>query len=386
MNPKDIHMAGPWITEHEIQTVTDAMRNGWYENPYYYCELFQKEFAAYHNRKHALMTPNCTTAIHLLLSGLGITEGDEVIVPDCTWIASAAPITYLKAKTVFCDIDSKTWCLSPSSVEKAITPKTKAIIAVDLFGNMPDMSALQKIADKHGIYLIEDAAEALGSTLDNVRAGKFGVGSVFSFHRTKTLATGEGGMLLLDDTKLFDRCSILRDHGRKPGGQMYYNYEVTFKYMPFNVQAALGYAQFQRVKELVDKKHWIFEKYQEYLKGVGELQFNDERKGVYNGVWITGLVFDKSLNLNKAQIMEKLQKKGVPTRPFFYPLSSLPAYPNCESIYKPKNPVAYDISSRGINLPCALNLTEDQIRFIANGIKELVQETKSEKVSSRKAA
>ncbi|MDB5049662.1 MAG: pyridoxal-5-phosphate-dependent protein [Fibrobacteres bacterium] len=371
-----IYMAGPWITEHEVKTVLDAMQNGWYEHPYDYVEKFQKEFAAYHGRKFGIMTPNATSAIHLLLTALGIKAGDEVIVPDCTWIASAAPISYVGAVPVFCDIDRANWCLDPEAVERAITPKTKAIIAVDLFGNMPDMDAIKALADRRGLILIEDSAEALGSTYHGVRAGKFGVGSVFSFHRTKTLVTGEGGMLLLDDEKLFDRCMILRDHGRKPGGAMYYNYEVTYKYMPFNLQAALGYAQFQRLDELVGRKRWIFDKYKEKLADIPDLQFNAEPDKGFNSVWITGLVFGKSHNMNKPDAIAGLDKMGLPLRPFFYPLSSLPAYPGFEERYRKLNPVAYDVSSRGVNLPGALNLTEDQIDAMCDGIRALLKRSR----------
>lgn len=369
---KPIHMAGPWITEHEIKTVEDAMRNGWYENAYHYCEKFQAEFAAYHGRKYALMTPNCTTAIHLLLTGLGIHDGDEVIVPDCTWIASVAPTTYLRAKPVFCDIDKEDWCLDPAAVEKRITPRTKAILVVDLFGNMPKMEELQRLADKHGLHLIEDSAESLGSTYRGKRAGSFGVGSVFSFHRTKTLTTGEGGMLLLDDEKLFEKCSIWRDHGRRPGGPMYYNFEVTYKYMPFNVQAALGYAQFQRLSELVDKKRWIWKAYAERLSDIPDLQWNPEPAHVFNSVWITALVFGHSHRMTKAMAIEKLGKLGLPARPFFYPLTSLPAFPGLESEHRKLNPVAYDISDRGINLPSALNMTIDQIDAVCDGVRTIL--------------
>jgi perosamine synthetase len=370
---KPIVMAGPWITEHEIKTVEDAMRTGWYEKPYYYVETFQKEFAKYHDRKYALMTPNCTTALHLLLLGLGIGKGDEVLVPDCTWVGSTACISYVGATPVFCDIEADSWCIDPLSVRENITPKTKAIIVVDLYGNMPKMDELIKIADDHGIYLIEDAAEAVGSTYKGVRAGKFGVGSSFSFHRTKTICTGEGGMLLIDDDKLYERCSMLRDHGRKKDGPLYYNFEVTPKYMPFNVQAAMGYAQFQRIDELVKKKHWIYEMYKERLASVPDIQLNEEPEHIYNGVWITAVIFGKSHKLNKADAMAKLQKEGVPSRPFFYPLSFLPAYGSMEDIYKSKNPVGYDLSSRGINLSCAMNLEEDQIDFICNGIKKILR-------------
>lgn len=368
----EIAMAGPWITELEIEYVTDAMRNGWYgKKAYYYCEALESEFAAYHGRKHALMTPNCTTSIHLLLTALGIEDGDEVIAPECTWIASVAPVVYLRAKPVFCDIDPAHWCLDPKSIERKITPKTKAIIVVDLFGNMPDMISLQALADKHGIPLIEDSAEALGSLYNGKKAGSFGVASVFSFHRTKTMTTGEGGMLLIDDEKLFQRAKFLRDHGRVEG-RPYYNSEVTYKYMPFNVQAALGYGQFKRLKELVDKKRWIFDQYEKRLGGVEGLQLNAHPAHVYNSYWTPAVVFDKKFGLEKHQIIAKLAELGVPSRPFFYPLSSLPAFPGYVQNEK-ENPVAYDISSRAINVACAMNLTEQQIEKICDGIKRIIR-------------
>jgi perosamine synthetase len=367
---KPIQMAGPWITEHEIKVVEDCMRNGWYD--YGYVERFQKEFAAWHGRRHGIMTPNCTTAIHLLLTAMGIKDGDEVIFPECTWIATCAGAHFLRAIPVFADIEPVNWCIDPASIEKRITAKTKAIVAVDLFGNMPHMDEIGAIARKHGIPLVEDSAEALGSTYKGKRAGSFGVGSVFSFHRTKTLATGEGGMLLLDDDELYERCMFLRDLGRKKDSPAYYNFEVTYKYMPFNLQAAMGYAQFQRIDELVAKKRWIFGKYRELLADVPDIQLNAEPEGGVNGVWITALVFGRSHRLSKSEAMEKLGKLGLPSRPFFYPLSSLPAFPGFEAKYKALNPVAYDISSRGINLPGALVLEEDQIAAYCDGIRSIL--------------
>ncbi len=372
-----IYMAGPDITQHEIDTVMDAMRDGWYgEKAYHYVELFQREFARFHNRKYALMTPNCTTAIHLLLTALGITDGDEVIVPESPWIATAAPVTYLRATPVFCDIDPVNWCLDPEAVEKAITPRTKAIITVDLFGNMPLMDELLAVAARYDIPVVEDAAEALGSIYHGMRAGKFGVGSVFSFHRTKTVVTGEGGMLLLDDDALYERCSFLRDHGRKPDGPMYYNYEVTYKYMPFNLQAALGYAQFQRLDELVKKKRGMWKAYKERLADIEDLEFNAEPEGVYNSVWITALVFGNSHRLNKLDAIKRMGDLGLPMRPFFYPLSSLPAYPGMETRFKSRNPRAYDIGARGVNLPGAFTVTENQIHQVCDGIRTILGERK----------
>ena len=363
-------MAGPSITKHEEEIVLDAVRNGWYgKTAYYYVETFELEFAKYHNRKYALMTPNCTTSLHLLLAGLGIGEGDEVIAPDCTWVGSVAGITYQRATTVFADIDPIHWCLTPESIERAITPKTKAVIVVDLFGNMPDYDGIQVVCDKHNIILIEDAAEALGSVYKGVRAGKFGIGSTFSFHRTKTITTGEGGMLLLDDEKLYQRCKFLRDHGRQPG--TYFNTEVTFKYMPFNVQAALGYAQFQRIEELVEKKRWIWKGFGERLKNIPDILINPEPADGINGVWATALVFGESHNMTREKALNEIAKIGLPARPFFYPLTSLPAF-NREVEGREKNPVAYDVSSRGINLPCALNLTDDDLDRYSEGIYQIL--------------
>ena len=295
-----------------------------------------------------------------------------MILPECTWIATGAGITYLKANPVFCDIDSENWCLDPHSVEKRITPRTKAIIAVDLFGNMPHYDKLIELCAHHQIHLIEDSAESVGSAYKGTKAGKFGVGSVFSFHRTKTLTTGEGGMLLLDDEQLYERCMFLRDHGRRADCGMYYNYEVTYKYMPFNVQAALGYAQFQRIEELVGRKRDQLNMYRERLSGIEDIYLNPEPEGGVNGAWITAVIFGKSHKIEKLEVINKLAEMDIPARPFFYPLSSLPAYPEAQAKYEPLNPVAYDISARGINLPGSAILTENQIDWICEGIKKLV--------------
>ena len=369
---KKIFAAGPSISQLEIDTVMDAVKNGWYEDAYFYCELFQEEFAKYHDRKYALMTPNCTTAIHLVLAGLGIGKNDEVIVPECTWIGSTAGIKYLGAKTVFCDIDKDNWCIDPSKVETLINKNTKAIIAVDLFGNMPDYDKLEYLCDKHNIALIEDAAEAVGSIYKGRKAGKFGLASTFSFHRTKTITTGEGGMLLLDDKDLFERCSFLRDHGRIPGGKPYWNLEVTFKYMPFNIQAALGLAQLKRINELVNIKRKHLRLYKDNMSDIEGLSFNPEPPQGLNGAWITALVFDKSYNINKEKALEFLIAQDIPARPFFYPLSSMPAYGDCGDQMKRINSVAYDISNRGINLPGAMNLSNQEIDYICNKLKLLL--------------
>jgi perosamine synthetase len=367
-----LELFGPSITDLEMKTVMDAMENGWYgDRKYWYVENFEREFAEYHGRKHALMTPNCTSAIHLLLVGLGIGPGDEVIVPECTWIASATHITHVGAKTVFADIDENTWCMSADSLEKAITPQTKAVIVVDLYGNMPDMDALRQVAERHGIYLIEDAAGALGSVYRGAKAGSFGIGSVFSFHRTKTITTGEGGMLLLDDDKLFKRCHFLRDHGRSQT-KHYYNTEVAYKYMPCNLLASLGYAQFQRVEELVQAKRHLLGRYRQAFQDIPDIYLNPEPPEGRNGAWCTALIFGRSHGLDKEVAIRKLEELGFEGRPFFYPLSSMPAYGGESEEKRKGNPVAYELSMRGICLPAAFRTSDDELLAYSNAIRSIL--------------
>lgn len=365
-------MAGPDVTDADIAIVVDMLKSGWYgKQAYTYVERFESEFALWHGRRFALMTPNCTSAIHLILAGLGISDGDEVIVPDVTWIASAAPIKYQRAIPVFADVNEKTWCLDVQTVEGKITDKTKAMIVVDLYGNMPELSDIETLCRDRGIYLIEDAAEALGSRIKERRAGSFGEASVFSFHRTKTLTTGEGGMLLTDNESLFERCKFLRDHGRAPG--TYFNTEVTFKYMPSNLAASLGFAQLQRIEELINKKRWIWNTYSELLSDSPGLSLNPESQGVYNSVWSTVLLADPGTKLNRNSIMKGFSSMGIPTRPFFYPLSSLPAFTADLERNREPNPVSQYLSQQGVCLPSALNMTYDQIEIVVNGLRRILR-------------
>lgn len=379
MNPR--YMAGPWITDVERRIVEDALtKEAWYEKRYFYVEKFEKEFAEYHNRKYGLMTPNCTQAIYLILYALGIKNDDEVIVPDCTWTGSMAAINFFGAKPVFCDVNEKNWCINPESMEKKINEKTKAIIAVDLYGNMPDMDRLKEISERYGIPLIEDSAESLGSKYKGMPAGKFGVASVFSFHSTKTITSGEGGIVLLNDDELYKKAKFIRDCGRSEK-EPYKVTESSLKHMPSNPQAALVYAQFTRLNEIIEKKRWILHKYKEELSDFSDLQFNEESEEVYNGVWATSMVWGKKYNLTKEKMMQELGKLNLPSKPFFYPLSSLPAYAKYKTGSKEENPVSYDISSRGITLPAALILTEDDIKEYCNGIKQILRESLSSKIS-----
>ena len=369
-----IPVSGPWITGKEIAYVTDAVTNAWYDDANVWHERFEKAFAEYMGVKHAIALSHCTAAIHLSLLALKVGPGDEVIVPDCTWIASAAPVTYVGATPVFADIDPQTWCLDAKSFEACITPRTKAVIPVNLYGNMPDWDALRDVARRHGIVIIEDAAESIGSEFKGGRAGSFGATGVFSFHGSKTLTTGEGGMLVTDDDALRARVLFLRDHGRRPGDRLFHNTEVAYKYKMSSMQAALGTAQLERVEELVSRKREIFAWYAEELAGLPGLTLNYEAPGTRNTYWMVTAVLAERLGLRKERVMELLGAQGIDCRPFFHPLSSLPAYagtPQAEAA-RSRNPVSYALSPYGINLPSALNLTRDQVRRAGVAVRAVV--------------
>lgn len=371
-----IPVAGPWITQREIDYVADAVTNAWYGNANIYHERFEGAFAEYIGVRYAIALPSCTSAIHLSLLALGIGPGDEVIVPDITWIASAAPISYVGATPVFADIDPETWCLHPDSLAACITEKTRAVIPVDLYGGMPDMEAVRAVTERHGLAVIEDAAEAIGSEYRGGRAGSLGDMGVFSFHGSKTLTTGEGGMLVTDRADLYERALFLRDHGRKPGDTSFFNTEVAYKYKMSSLQAALGLAQIERVEELVARKRQIFAWYAERLSGVEGLTLNAEPPATRNSYWMVTAIVDSGFGLDKTALIAQMAQRGIDCRPFFHPLSALPAYSHLESARQARqhNAMSYQISPFGINLPSALNLTEADVDYTCNTLIAILQD------------
>lgn len=369
-----VPVAGPSITQREVDLTAEAARHAWFENHAKYNQRFEAMVAEQTGRKHAISLAHCTSAIHLALAGLGIGPGDEVIVPECTWVATASPVVQIGATPVFVDIDPVSWCMSPASLAAAITPKTKAAIVVDLYGGMPDWARLETIARDAGIILIEDAAEAIGSRFRDKPAGAFGRASVFSFHGSKTVTTGEGDMLVTDDDALAERVNILRDQGRHPTSRALVTEEVGFKYRMSAMQAAMGIAQMERLDDLIAMKRDIFRFYAEALDGTPGLTLNAEPPHVFNTYWMVTAVLDPKLGLLKQQVAAELGAEGIDTRPFFYPLSWQPAFRNQPSAAgaSARNPNAYAISPTGINLPSGYNVTRDVAARVARSLKSIL--------------
>jgi len=264
--------------------------------------------------------------------------------------------------------------LSASSFEACITLKTKAVIPVDLYGNMPDMDAIRKVAAKHHIAVIEDAAEAIGSEYKGTKAGGLGDTGVFSFHGSKTLTTGEGGMLVTNRKDIYQRVLVLRDHGRAPGNKMFWNEEVAFKYKMSSLQAALGLAQLERVEDLIAHKRDIFGWYEKELAGLEGVNMNYEAPNTRNSFWMVTVILGSKFGMKKERLIELMGDRNIDCRPFFHPLSSLPAYSKLmqEQEARQRNPVSYRISPYGINLPSAMTMTGEKVRKVCDTLKEFL--------------
>jgi len=260
------------------------------------------------------------------------------------------------------------------SFEECITSRTKAVIPVDLYGGIPDLDALRSVAQRHGVAIIEDAAEAIGSEYKGRKAGSFGDTGVFSFHGSKTLTTGEGGMLVTDREDIYRRCLFLRDHGREPGDKMFWNSEVAYKYKMSSLQAAFGLAQLEMIEELVKRKREIFEWYKKELSDVDGITLNSEAPYTKNTYWMVTVIVDRKFGLKKEEIMRLLSERGIDCRPFFYPLSSLPAYKGLEQagLARKRNRVAYEISPYGVNLPCGMNMNEEKVKYVCETLRSIL--------------
>ena len=357
----------PSITEREVELATDAARHGWGERCYDYINRFEAQFRDHLGLRHAIATSSCTGAMQMGLAALGIGRGDEVILADTNWIATAAPIVHLGATPVLVDILPDSWCIDPAAAAAAVTPRTRAIIATHLYGNLCDMDALLAIGAAHGIPVIEDAAEALGSVHRGRRAGAMGVFATFSFHGTKTLTTGEGGMFVTDDAGLFERVLTLSNHGRARGQtRQFWPDMVGYKFKMSNIQAALGVAQMERIDALVARKRAILDAYRRALLPLGGIAMNPEPADGVNGAWMPTAVFDPSTGITRDTLVAAFKAADIDARVFFHPLSQLPMFAP-----RPDNRVAWDIPERAINLPSYHDMTERDIERVVAVIRGL---------------
>ncbi len=362
--------AGPSISAREASYALDAARYGWNRQWSSYIKRFEAAFAEYVGTKYALSTACGTGALHLALAALGIGPGDEVIVPDVTWVATGNAVVYVGATPIFADIEPGSWCLDPASFEAAITERTKAVIPVHLYGHPARMDKIMEIARKHNLYVVEDAAPAIGAEFQGQRTGTFGDFAMFSFQGAKLVVTGEGGMLVTNDDELYKRVYAIWDQGRTPG--TFWISEVGWKYKMSNIQAAIGLGQLERVDELTEAKRRIFSWYAEGLKDVPYVRLNYEMPWARSIYWMSSLLLDEKADLTRDELREALKERNVDTRSVFPAISQYPIWPKPQQ----PQPTALHVGNQAINLPSGVCLKREQVSYICRCIKDILAEGK----------
>jgi len=368
ISKKKIAFAGPWITDHEVQYVVDATVNGFYENYDKYVKRLESKVCDYLGVKHAIATHCCTVALHLACESLGLKEGDEVICTDFSWIATAYAISYTGATPVFVDIDPNTWTIDPEAIRKAVTPKTKAIMLVHMFGQPAQMDAIMEIAKAHNLAVIEDAAPAIGAEFKGTKVGTIGDIGCFSFQGAKLTVSGEGGVFVTNDTALFERAKLLSNMGRTDSKAVFWSDELGFQYTMANVTAALALAQMERVDELLAKKRQIFNWYAERLDGVQGIKLIREPAYGTGNYCYPSLMLEDSVTVERDAIVRNLKEVNVHCRPAFPRMSLFPIY-----TARFENPVATKVCKRGISLASAGNLNQDDVNFVCDHLISLLK-------------
>ncbi len=362
-----IPVSQPSIKQSEINYVTDAVKSGWVSSLGSYIDEFERQFAEYCGAKFALTVSNGTVGLHLALTAFGIGRGDEVIVPDLTFVATANAVRMTNAKPVMVDVCRDTYCMDPEQVVRMITGRTKAIMPVHLYGHPANMSALRKIANTHNIYLIEDAAEAHGATIEGIKVGALGDCGVFSFYGNKIITSGEGGMITTNDENLFQRLRYLRDHAMSKEIR-YWHTEVGYNYRMTNIQAALGLSQLKQIDEFISRRAELLQHYRNKLEPEG-IECNPS-VGVKSVNWITCAFVDGLGRERRDLVISRMREQGVDSRPFFFPLTRLPMY------RVDGNPVSNMLSESGFNLPTFVDLRLEQVNEVCSIFLKALDEVK----------
>jgi len=363
--PDLILTAGPFISNLESVYVNDAVTRGWNAHHSDYITRFEAEFAEMVGAKYAMATSSCTGALHLALLSLGIGPGDEVIVPDITWVATASAVAYTGATPIFSDVEGSTWNMSVNQIQSLVTSRTKAIIPVHLYGYAAPMIELRKFAEDHELHVVEDAAPAIGTQIGEHYAGTFGEFGCYSFQGAKLLVTGEGGMLVTNDEDLHAKAWKIQDHGRRPG--TFWIEELGHKYKMNNITAALGLAQLQRAAVQIERKREINSIYRERLKNVSGITFQEELEGTHSICWMSSITLGEKISSSVENLSKFLRENGVDTRPVFPTIHSYPMWAS-----NVENPTAARISSRSINLPSGVMLSDNSIYKVTDLISEWV--------------
>lgn len=361
----------PLLGKEELINITDCLRSGWISSKGDYIKRFEERFARFCGLRYGISTTSGTTALHLALACLDIKKGDEVIMPTFTMIATAYAVLYTGAKPVFVDCEDKTWNMDVSKVGESITPRTRAIMPVHIYGHPVDMEPILRLAKKHRLFVVEDAAEAHGAEYKGRVCGSLGDVGCFSFYANKIITTGEGGMVVTNNKRLAEKARLLKDLAHSPRKRFLHT-DLAYNYRMTNMQAAVGLAQFGKIKALLEKKRRIASLYNRYLKEVKGLRLPFEEKWAKSVYWMYAVLVEDDFGLSRDRLRVKLLKEGIETRSFFVPMHRQPVMRKLAVVDKRKRyPVADYISERGLYLPSGLALKEKDILYVCRKIKEI---------------
>lgn len=361
----------PLIAPNAKKYVLDCLSTGWISSAGMYIERFESGFASYLGVPYATTTTNGTTALHLAIAALNLGPGDEIIIPDLTIVSCALAALYTGAKPVVVDVDPVTGNIDPTKIENAITKKTRAIMVIHLFGHPADMDTIMAIAKRHNLTVIEDAAEAHGALYKGKKAGSIGDIGCFSFYGNKIVTTGEGGMVVTKDKKLYEHAKLLKDLAHSPKRRFYHE-EVGFNFRMTNLQAALGCAQLEQIDKYIAIKRWMAKRYTEKLKSVPSLVLPSQAPWARSVWWMYAVLVSKTSPLDRDTLCTKLKEAGIDTRNHFIPLHRQPVFRKMGLFKGVQCPVSDDLSRRGFYLPSGLAITDKQIRTVTNTLKRLL--------------
>jgi len=357
----------PSLGGNELKYVSDCITSNWISSQGEYVKSFERSFSEYMDVEYSLTTSSGTTALHLSLVSMGIGPGDEVIVPDLTFAASANTVIHTGAKPVFVDVDKYTWTIDPKNIEEKLTKNTRAIMPVHLYGHPCDMDPIMEIAATHELFIVEDCAEALGAKYKGELVGVFGDIACFSFFSNKTITTGEGGMVITKSPDLYEKLLIWRDHGMSKA-RRYWHVVPGYNYRMTNLQAAVGLAQLEQIDTFLEQRQFVSRKYEAGLKDMLEITLPHEMEWAQNTYWLYTILLNKgSANIDRDDLILCLENEGIESRPIFYPLHMQPIY-NCSG---KEYPIAEEISGRGISLPSSNSLKKEEIQKVCQKLKKI---------------
>ncbi|NLE75600.1 MAG: DegT/DnrJ/EryC1/StrS family aminotransferase [Chloroflexi bacterium] len=356
------------LGEQEKAYVNDCLESGWISSLGKYVPAFEEAFSRFCETRFGVAASNGTTALHLALEVLGVGPGDEVIIPSLTFVATANAVRYTGATPVFADSEGETWNMDPESVRRCLTSRTRGILPVHLYGHPADMEPLLALAREHGLWVLEDAAEAHGARCRGRRVGGLGIMGCFSFYGNKIITTGEGGMIVTNDPTLAEKAAWLRDHGMSRE-KRYWHPVVGYNYRMTNIQAAIGLGQLERIESILARKRAIAQAYAQRLQGVPGIQPQPEAAWAENVFWMYSVLVDEAVfGLSRDAFMAALREREIDSRPFFYPIHTMPPYAQELQL-----PVAERLARSGVNLPSGLSLTDGQIAYICETIASLAR-------------